>query len=52
MNIQQQNSDGTWTAAEPIPTTRILRLENWLRRHGMRRLASGLARWDERGLGR
>lgn len=52
MNVHQQNSNGIWTPADPIPPTRSLRVENWLRRHGMRCLASGLARWDERGLGR
>jgi hypothetical protein len=50
--IQQQNADGTWSEAVPIPPTRILRWENKLRAKGYLRLANILARWDERGLGR
>lgn len=52
MSTYRQNDDGTWTPAEPIQPTRLLRWENWLRRIGHHRLASVLARWDERGLGR
>lgn len=52
MPIQQQNADGTWGPAQPVPATRILRVERWLRRRGWRRIANALARWDERGLGR
>jgi len=52
MNAYQQNPDGTWEPARPIPPTRILRWERWLLRLGHHRLAAVLARWDERGLGR
>lgn len=52
MSMHQQNPDGSWTPAEPIPPTRLLRWETWLRRLGHERLANVLARWDERGLGR
>lgn len=52
MPTYQHNPDGTWTEAQHVPATRTLRAERWLRRHGWHRLASALARWDERGLGR
>jgi hypothetical protein len=52
MDTYQQNTDGTWTPARPVPPTRLLRVERWLRRHGRHRLANALARWDEKGLGR
>ena len=52
MPIHRQNDDGTWSPARPIPATRVLRAERWMRRRGWRRLADALARWDERGLGR
>lgn len=52
-NIQQQNPDGTWSDAEPIPYIGWkARLEQRLRRRGLTRLANLMARWDERGLGR
>lgn len=52
MPISRQNDDGTWSEATPIPESRTLRVERWLRRRGWRRAARALARWDERGLGR
>lgn len=50
----QQNPDGSWTPAEPVPVQgRVARFEFWLRRHGwLPRLAAALGRWDERNLGK
>jgi hypothetical protein len=52
MSALQQNPDGSWSEAKPVPYTRMLRVELWLRRRGFKSLADKLARWDERGLGR
>jgi hypothetical protein len=52
VSMYQQNPDGTWSEATPIPPSRTLRLERWLARHGMHGLARMIARFDERGLGR
>lgn len=52
MSTYRQNDDGTWSTAKPVPPTRILRWEKWLRRLGHQRIANVLARWDERGIGR
>lgn len=52
MGTYQQNSDGSWTEAVPIPPSRTLRVERWLRWRGWHALARGVARWDERNLGR
>lgn len=50
---QQQNPDGSWSEATPLPYQgRVARTEDWLRRRGFRRLALVLARWDERKLGK
>jgi hypothetical protein len=52
MGIYQQNRDGSWEPAKPIPPSRTLRFELWLRRRGWHALARAIARWDERKLGR
>jgi hypothetical protein len=53
MNTYQQNPDGSWTPATPIPLQGWkAKLEQRLRRRGFRRLANLLGAWDERGLGR
>lgn len=49
--VDRQNPDGTWSPTAPLQPTRILRTENWLRRHRLVRLADLLAAFDERGLG-
>jgi hypothetical protein len=57
MPVMQQNPDGSWSPAEPLPyigwKARLadkLRRAKWTRGHtGIARL---LERWDERGLGR
>ena len=52
MTAHQQNADGTWSPAQPIPPHGpIARLEAWARRRGHRRIAQILGRIDERGLG-
>lgn len=38
----------TGQPAQPLPTSKRVRLENWLRRHRLRFVADLLARWDER----
>lgn len=48
----RQNDDGSWSPDKPIKPSRIVRLESWLIRHRIKRLARWLADWDERGLGR
>lgn len=51
--VQRQNPDGSWSPAEPLPWMGpVAKAENWLRKHGLTRLANALARWDERKLGR
>lgn len=53
MSIHQQNPDGSWSPAEPLPMQGWkARAEERVRRRGFKRLANLLARWDERGLGR
>ena len=53
MNNMQQNPDGSWSPATPLPYLGWkARTEDWCRRHGLRRLARLLGAWDERGLGR
>lgn len=52
MDMQRQNEDGSWSTAKPIPPSRQLRVENWLRRNKLSWLARLLAKWDERRLGR
>lgn len=50
MNLAQ-HPDGSY--AEPLrPRGLVARVEFWLRARGLRRLADGLGRFDERGLGR
>lgn len=50
--IHQQNPDGSWSPATPIPMRGWkARLEERLRRRGWKRLPNLLAKWDERGLG-
>lgn len=49
----QQNPDGSWSEAKPLPLVGWkARLEMKLRRRGWKRVPSFLARWDERGLGK
>lgn len=49
---QQQNPDGSWTDAKPLPAMGWKGLaEVRLRRRGWTRLANLFAWWDERGLG-
>lgn len=51
MSIHQQNEDGTWSEATPLPWMGWkAKTENWLRQRGFRRLPNFLAWWDERGL--
>jgi hypothetical protein len=52
MSTYQQNTDGSWGPARPLPTSRLYRIEQWMRRRGHRRLADLIARYDERGLAR
>lgn len=53
MPTYQQNPDGSWSPATPLPYIgRAARLEDWCRRHGFHRVAAVLCRWDERNLGR
>lgn len=53
MPVQQQNPDGSWGPAEPIPFIGWkAKIEQWSRRHGFNRIASFFGAWDERGLGR
>jgi hypothetical protein len=52
MGIYQQDRDDAWEPAEPIPPSRTLRVELWLRRRGWHALARAVVRWDERKLGR
>lgn len=48
---QQQNPDGSWSPATPLPYVGWkARLEERLRRRGFSRLANVLAAWDERGM--
>lgn len=52
MSVQQQNPDGSWSDAKPLPYIGWkARLEQWFRRPRSTRIANLLAAWDERGLG-
>lgn len=47
----QQNPDGSWTPATPLPYLGWkARMEERLRKRGHRRLANFFAAWDEMGL--
>ena len=49
----QQNLDGSWGSAKPLPYIGWkARLEQRLRARGMSKAANFMAAWDERGLGR
>lgn len=49
----QQNPDGSWSEATPLPYYGWkAKTEQWCRRHHLTRLANLLAWWDERGLGK
>jgi hypothetical protein len=47
MKAHQQNPDGSWSEAQPLPGTRLYRIESWLRKRGHKRMAAVLAWWDE-----
>lgn len=50
---QQQNPDGSWSEATPLPFYGWkARTEQWLRRRGFERATRVMGAWDERGLGR
>lgn len=52
MHTSQQNDDGSWGPAEPIPYLGWkAKTEDWCRRHGLKRLARFFGNWDEKGLG-
>jgi hypothetical protein len=43
---------GLWVQAEPIRPNLYFRIETWFREHGFKSIASIMAWWDERKLGR
>lgn len=52
MPIQQQNPDGSWSEARPIPLGGWkAKTEEWMHKRGLHRLGRLMGRWDERGLG-
>lgn len=53
MNAIQQNPNGSWSEAEPLPYFGWkAKTEQRFRRIGLNRLANLFAAWDERGLGK